>query len=281
MLLAKIHNLFGMLTETEQKIATFILKHPKEAVHLTARQLGEKCGTAPSAVIRFCKSVGMDGFGTLKIALAAELGQSEEPPPQAPSPTEAVFRCVFSSGIGTLRDTLQMLDFRALEAITDLLLRAEKIFIFGVGTSSFVAQDAAYRFSQLGLPAHAYTDILFMNVAAGNMKKGDVAFGISHSGQTKATVEAMRHAAEAGAETVALTSFTGSLLSCESNRAVTVFADEENYPVEAVSARVAHICVIDALMMAIATKKEETLETYKTVRNRMLAEIRFTRKERD
>ena len=50
---------------------------------------------------------------------------------------------------------------------------------------------------------------------------------------------------------ITITSFTDSLLYQESDIAATVFADEATYPVEAVSARVAHICRVDSLAMPL------------------------------
>ena len=221
MVIAKIHNVFINLTETEQKIASYILKFPEKVVNMTAKELSNICGTVPSAVNRMCKSIGVEGFAKLKISLATSVGkegygESDIPFDKEDTP-KMIFNKVFNSGINTLKSTYQMIDFSKIEEISKIFSSAQRIFIFGVGTSSVVAADAAYRFSQLDVQTYAYTDILQMNVMASNMKKGDVAFGISHSGRTKAVVDAMRSAKQAGATTIALTSFTKSLLYTESD----------------------------------------------------------------
>ena len=114
-----------------------------------------------------------------------------------------------------------------------------------------------------------------MNVMANNMKKGDVALGISHSGRTKAVVDTMRSAKKSGATTVSLTSFTKSMLYKESDYSLSVYADEKNFPVEAVSARIAHMCVIDALMLTIASLNYEDYSKHISVRNAALDDIRY------
>ena len=279
MILAKIHNKYNSLTETEKKIASYVLHNPDQVTGLTVKELAARCDTVQSAVIRFCKSIEMPGFSDLKLALARETA-AEESPENLPAfkrddDTETIFQKVFSSGIRTLKDSLTMLDAGQLEKIVDLLAIAKNVYIFGVGTSSTVAADAGYRFAQVGIPAHACTDQLFMNVIAGNMKPDDVALCISHSGQTKAVVDALRRAKCAGAATIALTSFADSLLSQESDLRICVYADEKNYPVEAVSARVAHICVIDALMMALGTRRGDAFEKHIALRNDALKDIRY------
>ena len=273
MIIAKIHNVFKSLTDTEKKIASYILKNPEKVIDMTAKELAEKCGTVPSAVMRMCKSIGVDGFSKLKISLAGTMSDGEEFSCDG-SDCENAFGKVFNSGISTLKNTYKMLDFLSIEKMVSKIISADRIFIFGVGTSSVIAVDMAYRLSQLGICAYAYTDILQMGVMAMNMKKKDVAFGISHSGDTKTVVDAMRLAKKAGAETMALTSFSKSLLYTESDWAISVYADEENYPVEAVSARIAHMCVADALIMA-ASKNSKALEEHILMRNEILDSMRY------
>lgn len=54
-----------------------------------------------------------------------------------------------------------------------------------------------------------------------------------------------------------------------------VYADEKNYPVEAVSARVAHICIIDALMLTIASYNYDDYGKHISLRNAALDNIRY------
>ncbi len=279
MVIAKIHNVFKNLTDTEQKIASYILEFPENVVNMTSKELASACGTVPSAVNRMCKSIGVEGFAKLKISLATAVGNEgfneKNIPFNKEDNSKIIFEKVFNSGINTLKSTYQMIDFSKIDEISKIFSSAQRIFIFGVGTSSVVAVDAAYRFSQLDVQAYAYTDILQMNVMANNMKNGDVAFGISHSGRTKAVVDAMRSAKEAGAITIALTSFTKSLLYTESDFSISVYADEKNYPVEAVSARIAHMCVVDALMLSIASLNYEDYSKHICLRNAALDDIRY------
>ena len=164
MVIAKIHNVFKTLTSTERKIASYILEFPEAVVNMTAKELASTCGTVPSAVNRMCKSIGVEGFAKLKISLAADVGnegygKNNIPFDKEDNP-EMIFNKVFNSGINTLKSTYQMIDFSKIEEISKRFAEAKRIFIFGVGTSSVVAVDAAYRFSQLDVQAYAYTDFL-------------------------------------------------------------------------------------------------------------------------
>lgn len=281
MITSQIKRLYCNLTLAERKVATYIIESPQEITGLTVHQLAEKCGVAASAVIRFCKSIQLQGFSELKIELARELGSQKEekknalPSVEHENGAEGVIRKVFDSGMYTLQDTLDKLDFAKVEQMSKVLVRAKHIFLFGIGTSSTVVTDAQYRLSQLGLWATACTDILLMGVTASNLEEGDVVLAISHSGRTKAVVDAVRLAKKRGATVIAITSFTDSLLYRESDVAATVFADEATYPVEAVSARVAHICLVDSLAMLLATHNYDSFADHIKSRNDVLEGIRY------
>ncbi len=274
----RIQKNYYNFTAAERKVADFVLNSPQTVTGMTVHSLAEACFVASSAVIRFCKSVGLGGFSELKIELARELGSGNEKNSLteilSQTNTEETVNRVFDSGINTLLGTKNMLDYEKIKKITEKLSSAKRIFIFALGTSSIIATDVQYRLSQLGFFTNAYTDILFMNVTAVNLKAGDVVLAISHSGRTKAVVDAVRHANKAGATTLAVTSFADSLLYKESDIAVSVYADEVNYPVEAVSARLAHICLLDAIAMALAAEVE-SLPSKVKARNKILKEIRY------
>ena len=150
-----------------QYIAMLALWENKE---MTVKELAEHSGTVPSAVVRFCKSIGATGFSDFKICLSAGLGKKASAAEMLPvgegDEPKQVFSKVFASGINTLQDTLSMIDFSQTETIVRLLQKATRIVFFGVGTSSVIATDAQYRFAQLGIATSACTDILFMNVTA-------------------------------------------------------------------------------------------------------------------
>ena len=125
MVIAKIHNVFKSLTETEKKIASYILEFPEKTVNMTAKELADACGTVPSAVNRMCKSIGVEGFAKLKISLATavvkESYNEKDIPFDKEDNPEMIFNKVFNSGINTLKSTYQMIDFSKIDEISKRL----------------------------------------------------------------------------------------------------------------------------------------------------------------
>ena len=78
MITQQIKRLYCNLTPAERKVADYVIEFPQDVTELTVHQLAEKCEVASSAVVRFCKTVQLQGFAELKIELARELGSKRE-----------------------------------------------------------------------------------------------------------------------------------------------------------------------------------------------------------
>lgn len=275
--LAQITNQYETLSKIERKAADYILANSEAVIGMNVAELAGQAQVAGSAVIRFCKKLGYSGYTEFRMALTQELARRTEkvmPILEGSGTAAQTVNRVFASGIRTLQNTLAMLDCGRLEALADALEGAKRVCLFGVGTSSAVAEDIAYRLLQLGIPAASYTDILFMPVAARNLEQGDVAIAVSHSGRTAATVQALCLARRQGARTAAVTSYQSSPLAQEAELVLVAYPDDVNYPVEAVSARLAHSCIFDALTAILTLRGgDEALERLRT-RNDILEKIR-------
>ena len=273
-----VQNKYSSLTTVEKRIADYVLEHPADVIASSTKVLAERTGVAASAINRFCKTLEYEGFTDFKLSLALELGnQSNDEVLCAVSSGDnvsTVFDKVFQSSIRTLQDTRAMLDEKQLQEIVKILDEANQIVFFGIGTSSTIAIDAHYRFMQLGYRVSVFSDALYMRVAAANVGIGDVAVGISHSGATREVIETMRLAKEQGATTIAITSYQDSPICKFTDQSIVVYSDDQNYPVEAVSARMAHICLLDALMVALSVRHYDEAQDHLRKRNQALREIR-------
>ena len=85
------------------------------------------------------------------------------------------------------------------------------------------------------------------------LSTNDVIVAISQSGQTKALIEAIRLANNAGAITVALAP-TDSAVARESQIAIAIDAEEEVEIYTPLSSRIAHLVVIDLLAVGVAQR---------------------------
>lgn len=282
--LPQIRSCYDSLTAAEKRIADHILAHPAGVLELSAQALARQADTAASAVVRFCKSLGYTGYAQFKVRLAVELARKSPASYMAGIEPEdddsRVFEKIMSTNIKALQDTLSRMDREAFGAVAQLLSDAGCIHIYGIGTSAGLVGELRHRLMLLGLQVHGYTDTVSMRLSTMNIKPGDVAFGISHSGRTVAVVDAMELSRENGAKTVCLTSFPASPLAKLSHRVLAVYCDETRYPIEASAARLAQTAVVDALVAAVSARRFDLAVSRSHQVHDLMEDIRYKKGEK-
>ena len=65
------------LSRAEQRVARWVVQHPKQASRATLAEVAMECGTSEPTVIRFCRSIGLDGFREFTIRLTEDLSSGK------------------------------------------------------------------------------------------------------------------------------------------------------------------------------------------------------------
>jgi DNA-binding MurR/RpiR family transcriptional regulator len=253
--LARLNRDLESFREAERQVAEVFMSMPADVVSLSVTEVADRANVSDATVVRFCQSLGFSGFAEFKIQLASEITEPFEfihaDIQESDGPIEILDK-VLQSDMQTLYDTLSVLDRKSFTKAVHSIATSSELSFFGVGTSAPIAIDASYRFEQLGIPSRAMTDSIQMAVAALHVKKGVTVIGISHSGATRATLDALELAGQAGATTICITSFQRSPMVSASEIALVVAAREISYRFEALASRLAHLAVLDALNIAVA-----------------------------
>lgn len=243
------------MAKSAQRIAHFILERPQEIVGMSVTELSEATGVSEGSVINFCRSIGLSGFQQMKLSLAQEIVQPVQfihEDLDINDDTETVCRKVFHSGMQALRDTLSVLDPIALSQAVETIRAARRIEIYGIGSSAPIADDSQYRMLRIGLDVRAVTDSHIQAISASRCDPDVAVLTISHSGATHETVAAMRLAKEAGAKTIVITNFARSPIQSYADVVLFTMARETRFRTEAMTSRIAQVCVVDALVAALA-----------------------------
>ncbi len=255
-LLRTIESLMGTLSKSEQLAANYIIKHPDEVIYLSVAALAENCGVSDPTVVRACQKLGFSGYQDLKITLTQNLGSSvDEMEEVLPDDNmQMVITKVFQNAAGALRLTKDIVNAQDLEKAADILLEADRIYIFGLGGSNAVAVDLQHKLMRLGMDVRALTDSHLQTIASAYAKEGDVVFAISHSGSSKSVVDNVRIAKNNGAMIISLTNIGKSPLSKLADLSIYTASSEIHYRIVALSSRIAELTVIDSLYMYLAYK---------------------------
>lgn len=243
------------MAKSAQRIAQFILERPADIVGMSVTELSEATEVSEGSIINFCRSIGLSGFQQMKLSLAQEIVQPvqfiHEDLDRADD-MGTVCRKVFHSGVQALRDTLSVLEPDALTQAVETVRAARRIEIYGIGSSAPIAEDTQYRMLRIGLDVRAVTDSHVQAISASRCDSGVATITISHSGATHETVAATRLAREAGARTIVITNFARSPIQAFADIVLFTMARETRFRTEAMTSRIAQLCVVDALIAGLA-----------------------------
>ena len=208
MLLYKMEGLLGQYSKTDRKIADVILSDPKAAVEYTMECLAQKAGVSQGSIHNFSAKLCGGGYAKLKILLAQELGEYQQPEADLVSAQDSmddVLHKVIGEMENAYRQTAALNDPERMVRVTKMLLKAKRIEIYGIYTSGIVAEEFYHRLLVLGLPAVYVTDGLMCPVSAAMLDEDCLAIAISSSGQTKDICDTLQIARENGVPTVCIT----------------------------------------------------------------------------
>ncbi|OCA86852.1 MurR/RpiR family transcriptional regulator [Bacillus sp. FJAT-27986] len=262
--LKMVVNRVEQLPASERKIAEYILEYPYEVVNCKVNELAEKTSSSGAAVIRLCKSLGLNGFQDLKVRIAGDLGRPEEPgyrDIERDETAEMIVQKTLNNSIQSLRDSSEVINYEELKKAVDVLLKAKNVHFFGIGASSIIAVDAQQKLLRINKSATAFSDAHLVATLIANAEPDDVVFTISFSGETIEVIEVTRLAKEQGIQTISLTKYGPSSVAALADiNLYTSYSKEAPFRSAATSSRLAQLFMIDILFLSMATEQyEETV----------------------
>lgn len=259
-----INHIMARLRKSERKVAEYVLANQQDIIHLRVIDLANRANVSEPTVIRFCHAIGCHGFQDFKLTLAQQLTSTPSFGQVAVGDSDStpeLSKKVFDGTIDTLMDVHSNLDNQKLDQAIAAICNADRVEFFGFGASGTVAEDAYHKFFRLQLATAAHCDHHLQNMSASSMNPGDVVVAISHSGSSRALLDAINLAKEAGATTISICPADTPLAALvDIPIIVNVQEDIELYT--PMSSRIAHLLVIDVLAISVAQRKGADLKTH-------------------
>lgn len=222
-LLEHIQSIRGRLKPTLQAIADVVLSRPAQASSMNLKELAATCDVSEASISRFVREIGLSSFRAFQLRMAEERASSED---DTAADQGSIYESIGRGDTATTiltkvahrnadvaRACLSSLHPAALENAARTIREAPALYFFAAGLSALAAENGLMRFSRIGKPVILHRDRNNQLLTATAMRPGSVAIAISDSGRTHQTVAALTAAREAGARTVAITSFNESPLA--------------------------------------------------------------------
>ncbi|MFB4313284.1 MurR/RpiR family transcriptional regulator [Actinomadura sp. 21ATH] len=277
----RVRSLLPSLPPAERRVAQRVIDDPEGVANSTITELAQTCGTSETTVIRFCRAIGFHGYPELRLTLATEAGRAQSATGgrvigsdiSPDDSLEQIVEKVTFADARAVEETAAQLDIKTLEQVVDAVVAADRVDVYGVGASAFVAADFQQKLHRIGRVCSAWSDAHIMLTSAAVLGSGDVAIGISHTGATVETIDALEVAKSKGVTTVALTNFPKSPIAEVADHILTTAARETTFRSGATASRLAQLTVVDCVFVGVAQRTygstRKALEaTFEAVRGR-------------
>lgn len=264
--LTMLKQIMPHLPPSQRKVAEYIVNSSCEIMNYSAVEIGQKSNTSSAAVMRLCKSMGIDGLQELKLRIFGDLKSDQKVEYRDIQPEESfesVLHKTTENSLKAIKETSEIMNLDELKKAVHSIIKAKKIIFFGVGSSGLTAQDAQLKFLRINKNAVAFTDIQVTSTILANINKGDVFFGISFYGETPEVVKLMQIAKARGAVVISLTKYgRNSVSDIADIKLYTSSIGDAELRSAATSSRLSQLHIIDAIFMCVATQEYDITIKY-------------------
>ncbi|MDN6161901.1 MAG: MurR/RpiR family transcriptional regulator [Atopostipes sp.] len=192
-----IESVYDTLTDLEKVAADFFIKSPKEE-DLSAKNVSKQLHISEASLTRFAKKCGYAGYRQFRYEYLTNVK------PQENIQRELTKR-VLSDYEEILNKTYSLIDEEQIETIIDLLIKAKKVFFYGIGSSGLVAEEMKSRFMRIGLFCDAFTDPDLMKMNSALVDENCLIIALSISSNSSKLNASLKQAYDNKAKTILFT----------------------------------------------------------------------------
>lgn len=253
-----VNNKKDGLRKSEKKVLEYISKNPYEIAQESITDIAKNSNTSETTVNRLCHSLGYSGFGQMKLALMHDVvSEKIKNIPEdinEKDDLKTIMKKLGNSFMSAVGKTQERIDYSELNRAIETILKAEKIYFYGIGGSGHIAEIAHHLFLKAGILNTAYRDGYMQSVSASLLTKRDLTIIISHSGRTKDVIDAIKIAKKNGSMTIVITGNKESNIIDYADIKLFTSSKEEPLYGDFMEAKISQLLIIDLLYIGILLK---------------------------
>jgi len=246
----------------QRRIAAYITEAYDKAAFMTASRLGKIVGVSESTVVRFAVELGYDGYPSMQKAMQ-EMVLNRLTSVQRIGVTsdrigdQDVVSMVLQSDADKLRQTGDTVNRDAFQAAISAILKARRIYVVGVRSAAALAHFAGfylnYMFDDVRLITTSGCSEMFEKLVS--VEADDVVIAFSFPRYSAATIKGAQYCRSVGAKVIGITNSHLSPLGQNSDHVLVAKSDM----VSLVDSLVAPLSVVNAMLVALASGREQSL----------------------
>lgn len=158
----RIQERFESLTQSEKKLASFLLERPDEILTFSATELAGIAGVSKATAARFFRNLGYADFNDVRLQAREERNRTG-PVQQVPMPAEAPDGAAtvpthLQVEMANLTRTFEELRSDALTEVAEKLATAERVWVAGLGPEGGLARHFRIHLARLRGSVHMVSE---------------------------------------------------------------------------------------------------------------------------
>lgn len=260
--LSLVESLMPTFSKGQKRIAQYITESYEKAAFMTANRLSQQVGVSESTVVRFAVELGFDGYPSMQKAMQ-EMVVNRLTSVQRIEVAhdrigdQDVLSMVLHSDMEKLRKTGETVDRAEFQAAVETLLSARRIYILGVRSvaplANFFGYYLNYMFDNVQIVTASGSGAMFEKIVS--VEKGDAVVAFSFPRYSTSTAKGAQYCRSTGATVIGITDSRLSPLGQNCDHVLVTKSDM----VSLVDSLVAPMSVINALIVALASKRQQAL----------------------
>ena len=262
-ILTIIQDRLHTFSKGQKRISAYIMENYDKAAFMTASKLGKTAGVSEATVVRFAMELGYDGYPSMQKAMQEmvlnRLTSSQRlEVAHDQIGNHDIVSTVLQSDADKLRQTAETLNRDDFAAAVDAILKGKHIYLLGVRSAAALANFAGYYLNYMFRHIHIITTSgggeMFEQLL--NVDAEDVVIAFSFPRYSTATIKGAQYCRSIGATVIAVTNSDSSPLAQCSDFVLAAKSDMVSFA----DSLVAPLSVVNALLVALAARKEDVLE---------------------
>ena len=221
--IVKLQSKISELTESQRKVADYIIKHPLDVAFLTIDQLAGVVGTSTTTIMRLSFNIGYSGYTEFQKGLQEILRNQAAPQTRLEANIKGIsennlWGRYTEKQINNIQDTLDTISPESLEKTLEMISSAERIICTSVRSGLPVAQYLTHGLNRLLGNTHlVVADVSDWVDSVVNMTSKDLLIAISFPRYARRIIDFTKIAKSNGMQVISITDSYSSPLVDHSN----------------------------------------------------------------
>lgn len=261
-ILAVLEDRIHTFSKGQRRIAAYITDAYDKAAFMTASSLGKAVGVSESTVVRFAVELGYDGYPSMQKAMQEMVVNRLTSVQRIEVANDRIgdqdiVSMVLQADIDKLRKTGETLDRNEFQAAVNAILKAKRVYIIGVRSAATLANFLGHYLNYMFRNVHTVTASgageMFEQIVGVGEEDAVIAFSFPRYSST--TAKGAKYCRSTGATVIGVTDSRLSPLGQNCDHILLTKSDM----VSLVDSLVAPLSLVNALIVALAAKREKEL----------------------